>query len=216
MNTFDKSQFLKAINSKELIFWDFDGVIIESDKVRTYGFEKVLEDFPEEEVAQLRRYHKANGGLSRYVKFRYFFEKIRNEEVSADKIENLAGQFSEIMLEKLTEKQVLIDETVEFISDFKETFQMHIVSGSDGEELRSLCKSLEIEDLFLSINGSPTPKKQLVKDLLKSLQISSDECILIGDSINDYEAAKNSEVEFFAFNNSALKDQGFNYISSFK
>lgn len=215
MTSFNRSQFLKALEEKEVIFWDFDGVIIDSEKIRTYGFEKTLEDYPSSEVEELITYHKKNGGLSRYVKYRYFFEEIRNENVPEEKIQELADQFSEIMLKRLTDKSVLINETVEFIEDNKEKYKMHIVSGSDGDELKSLCKSLEIEHLFDSINGSPTPKIELVERLLKSQHIQPENGVLIGDSINDFEAANEYHIEFFAYNNPQLKKRGFNYISSF-
>ena len=61
----------------KIIFWDFDGVILNSNKVRDSGFEIVLKDFPKNQVELLLNYHRQNGGLSRYVKFRYFFEVIR-------------------------------------------------------------------------------------------------------------------------------------------
>ena len=60
-----------------VIFWDFDGVILNSNKVRDKGFETVLSGFPKEEVDKLLKFHRQNGGLSRYVKFRYFFEEIK-------------------------------------------------------------------------------------------------------------------------------------------
>lgn len=216
MNSFSREQFLKALEKKEGILWDFDGVIIDSEKIRTYGFKKTLDIYPSSEVEQLVSYHKKNGGLSRYAKYRYFFEEIRKEEVQEEKIQELAEQFSEIMLNHLKDKKVLIEETINFIKDYTNSFKMHIVSGSDGNELRSLCKSLEIEHLFQSINGSPTPKIELVQHLLESQNVQSKDCVLIGDSINDFEAANKNQVEFFAYNNTELRSRGFNYISSFR
>ena len=81
------------MNKIKVIFWDFDGVILNSNKVRDSGFEIVLNDFPKNQVALLLNYHKQNGGLSRYVKFRYFFEVIRGEKVSNDKIQTYAQLF---------------------------------------------------------------------------------------------------------------------------
>jgi beta-phosphoglucomutase-like phosphatase (HAD superfamily) len=37
----------------KIIFWDFDGVILNSNEVRDNGFETVLKDFPTEQVEQL-------------------------------------------------------------------------------------------------------------------------------------------------------------------
>ena len=58
------------------IFWDFDGVILNSNNIRTKGFRKVLSLYPKTKVDELINFHIANGGLSRYFKFRYFYEEI--------------------------------------------------------------------------------------------------------------------------------------------
>ena len=72
-------------------------MLLNSNEVRDAGFIEVLQSFPKEQVAQLLDFHRANGGLSRYVKFRYFFEEIRNEKISDDALQDWANQFSIIM-----------------------------------------------------------------------------------------------------------------------
>ena len=83
----------------KVIFWDFDGVLMDSNAVRDLGFERVLSAFPKEQVDQLLAFHQANGGLSRYVKFRYFFENIRGEPITEEEILVWAERFSGIMKE---------------------------------------------------------------------------------------------------------------------
>ena len=41
------------------------------------------------------------------------------------------------------------------------------------------------------------------------------ETILVGDSINDYDAANYNDVTFYAYNNYKLKEKTKNYINSF-
>jgi len=197
------------------IFWDFDGVIMDSMPIRDQGFLKVLKDYPEKQVNKLIAYHKANGGLSRYVKFRYFFEKIRKEDVSDEKIQDLAMRFSSIMLKNLKKPEFLISQTVNFIKHNNENYKMFIVSGSDQKELRQICKAVEIEQLFKGIYGSPTAKDELVKHLIDTENIESATSILIGDSVNDFDAAKVNGIEFYGFNNPALTTVSKNYISKF-
>lgn len=186
--------------SKKIIFWDFDGVILNSNKVRDSGFRLVLKGFPKNQVELLLKYHKENGGLSRYVKFRYFFEVIRNEKISKDKIRNYSQSFSDIMLNKLKNKDLLIQDSLRFIKNKKDKYIMHIVSGSDGDELNLLCQSLGIDVFFKSINGSPTPKNELVKNILNKYNYSANQCILIGDSVNDYDAAIKNNINFLGYN----------------
>ena len=198
----------------KVIFWDFDGVLMNSNQVRDQGFIEVLKDFPDSQVKKLIEYHQKNGGLSRYVKFRYFFEIIRRENITDLEVENWAYRFSVIMKNLLVDPSLLIMDSIEFVKKKYRDFPMHIVSGSDGNELRYLCDQLDISKYFISIHGSPTPKIQLVQDLMEYHNYSKSESILIGDSINDYEAAKYNGIQFFGYNNSDLKCE--NYISNFK
>lgn len=118
------------------------------------------------------------------------------------------------MRENLVNENLIIQDSFQFVKNNYQRYQMHIVSGSDQEELRYLCKKLNIATFFNSIYGSPTPKIVLVENLLKNNQYKKEESILIGDSINDYEAAKNNNIEFFGYNNPDLKGIETKYIES--
>ncbi len=206
---------MKNLKNKKNIFWDFDGVLMDSMPVRNKGFELVLKDFPNEQVQKLMDYHLKNGGLSRYVKFRYFFEEIRRESISEDEVAVWASRFSEVMKKELLNKKLLIDDTCNFVKANKNHFEMHIVSGSDQKELRFLCEKLGLDSFFISINGSPTPKKKLVENLLNEFNYKTEETVLIGDSINDYEAARENNLEFLGYNNPSLKKIYAGYIERF-
>lgn len=196
------------------VLFDFDGVILDSMPIRAYGFKKILEEFDDKLVEKLLDYHNVNGGLSRYLKIRYFFEEILNKDISEDKILVFAEKFSVIMKQELVNKKYLIADTLEFISKNFEYYNLHIVSGSDEKELKYLCKELNIDKYFKSISGSPIHKNNLVKNVLQSYKYKTNESILIGDSINDFEAARVNGIKFYGYNNKELISKG-NYIHSF-
>ncbi len=204
------------LNNYKVILWDFDGVILDSMPIRSKGFEEVLKNFPANEVDELLEFHNTNGGLSRYVKFRYFFEKIRNESISEEGVLKLASDFSSIMLKLLLNEDLLIMDSVNFIKENWTKYEMHIVSGSDGDELMTICETLNLRKYFKTVNGSPTPKKILVKNILENYGYNFSEVILIGDSINDLDAATDNRIVFFAYNNEELKSLTENYIESFR
>ena len=207
---------MEIFRSKENILWDFDGVILDSMDVRTMGFKVILRDYSIEEVEQLVKFHEDNGGLSRYVKFKYFFREIRREEKTDQLVQEFAAAYSEIMKENLTSKEKLNKEVVNFIRSNHNIYKMHIVSGSDGEELRYLCEQLGLSRFFVSIEGSPTPKIDLVSNILLKNNYQNKNTCLIGDSVNDLEAAEENNIEFYGYNNSLLKDKAKYYIKEFK
>jgi len=205
------------LNIKYKIFlFDFDGVIIDSNNVREYGFKIVLNKYPDNKIQKLLKYHNENGGLSRYNKFRYFYEVILGKSITEKKIHNYAAEFSKIMLNELPQNKYLIDDVVKYIDKlFKENKALHIVSGSDQTELRIITKKLKISHYFKSILGSPTHKNTLVDEVINLYNYPLKEICLIGDSINDYEAAKINNIDFFGYNNLDLAKKK-NYIKSFK
>ena len=190
------------------ILWDFDGVILDSMKVRDWGFEQIFKNFKKKDVEILLKYHRENGGLSRYVKIRYFFEKILNQPIDQEEVFVYAEKFSRLMKKELINPSNLILDSVKFIKNNFNLYNFHIVSGSDQEELRFLCKELNINKYFKSINGSPTEKIILVKNILNNHDISLENYCLIGDSINDYEAAKNNKICFYNYNNKSISHLG--------
>lgn len=207
--------YTEELANIEVIIWDFDGVIVESNHIREKGFREVLSGFPEQDVIKLLEFHNQNGGLSRYVKFRYFFEKIRKERISGEEVQEYAQHFSTIMLNLMTNPDILITDTKRFIQNNYSKYNFHIASGSDQNELNHLCQALDIAQYFITIEGSPTPKIEIVKNLLDKYQYAKSNTLLIGDAINDWDAARHNGISFKGFNNEALRNEGAVYLDSF-
>lgn len=197
------------------ILWDFDGVILNSMKIKGDGFVELFKEYDQKAVQKLEQYHYANGGISRFEKIKYFFIHILKQNITENEVEKLAERFAIIIAKKLFDKSNLIPETIKFIKSNYKKYNFHIVSGAQHDELNNLCEYFEIEQYFLSINGSPTKKEVLVKNILEKYDYNKEEVILIGDSINDYNAACENDVKFCGFNNKELTQYG-DYIDGFE
>ena len=60
---------------KSLIF-DCDGVILNSNQIKTDAFKKVLKKYNTNAVDEFITYHRKNGGVSRYIKIENFLKNI--------------------------------------------------------------------------------------------------------------------------------------------
>lgn len=80
---------------------------------------------------------------------------------------------------------------------------MHIASGADDSDL----KEIRSDKYFLSIHGAPEKKDQIVSNILDVNSYNREETILIGDSINDYDAAKTNKLQFFECYNVKLRNK---------
>jgi len=90
----------------------------------------------------------------------------------------------------------------------------HIVSGAE-EELRWLCSQIGISEYFKTIEESTTPEPELVSKIIKNMNYRPEECVLVVDAINDYDAARENGIAFFGYNNPSLKQFKTGYIDSF-
>ena len=198
---------MKYLSDFKNIIWDFDGVIIDSSEIRVFAFRQMLNDYPPNMVDKLIDFHKKNDGLSRYVKIDYFFSNIINQSIDNQKRTSLLKEFGMICSKKLNNKKLLIDDTLKFIVNNHSQKNFHVASGSDNYELNTLCLSLDLATFFNSINGSPEPKKDIVGRIILENSYTPLETCLIGDSVNDYDAAIYNKIQFFGYNNIKLKKE---------
>ena len=201
---------------KKNIFWDFDGVILDSLPIKDLGFTKIFENYPKKIVKEFLIYNKINSGLSRFHKIKYFYNHLLKKDIDNKKVLSYAEKFTSIMKKKLSSKKYLIKDSLIYIKSNYKNYNFHLVSASEHNELNYLCKKLNLDKYFLTIDGSPTPKINLIRDLLKKLKYKKKETIYIGDSVNDLEAAKINKIDFYGYNEKKLMSKSTVYIDTFR
>ncbi|PJJ84057.1 HAD family hydrolase [Mucilaginibacter auburnensis] len=197
------------------VIWDYDGVIQDSMPTRERGFSMIFDQYPPHQVDELLAYHHANGGLSRFNKIKYFYNTILGKEITEEEVYAYAGRFSDVMRKALTDKSLLISDSVEFIKNNYDKYQFHIASGSEQNELRFLLQELGLSSYFKTVYGSPVTKIENVKNIIAENGYNPAETCLVGDSINDYDACVANNISFIGYNNPALSHLGVGYISKF-
>ncbi|MCT7511872.1 HAD family hydrolase [Aliarcobacter cryaerophilus] len=196
------------------ILWDFDGVILNSMKIKGDGFIELFKEYDEMYLNKLEQYHYDNGGVSRFEKIKYFYNEILQKDITEREVIEFADKFAEIINKNLFNPSNLIEDSVSYIKENYKKYNFHIVSGAEHNELNELCKYFELAEYFISIDGSPTKKDVLVKEVLEKFNYKKNETILIGDAITDYEASMANGIGFYGFNNLNLNKFG-NYINYF-
>ena len=127
----------------------------------------------------------------------------------------MSDKFSRIVKSQLSDKSHLIGDSVDFIRDNYSNGSFHIVSGSEHNELNLLCSDLDLDRYFISIDGSPTAKEILVKNVIRDNFYKKENVILIGDSYTDFLAAKENGIRFYGYRNEDLRSISYKYIDRF-
>jgi phosphoglycolate phosphatase-like HAD superfamily hydrolase len=177
------------MNVHEFRTWifDCDGVILDSNNLKTDAFFEVVLPYGKEHAEKFIEYHKRKGGVSRYEKFRYFFEEIVKKQDYGDELVAALDAYSAIVRAKMIDS----DETEgmrDLLSAIPKGSKKIVVSGGDENELREVFRIKGIDRLFDEIFGSPRDKRRIIRDTLERNMIQRP-VVFIGDSQFDYAVA---------------------------
>jgi phosphoglycolate phosphatase-like HAD superfamily hydrolase len=183
---------MKRFTDYKVIFFDCDGVILNSNSIKCDAFDYVARNTGRENRIALLNYNKENGGISRYEKLRWFKHYLDDQGQSFDYSVALA-EFSSYVREKLLSVESHLDS---LDISVKLNQRWAIVSGGDEEELRDVFKSRGLDKWFdLGIHGSPATKYDIFEKFRNS-GLDFSEAVFLGDSVLDYEVAKNFTLDF--------------------
>ncbi|MFC1621040.1 HAD family hydrolase [Candidatus Omnitrophota bacterium] len=181
----------------KVIIFDFDGVIADSNNVKTQAFVELFKDHPRHITESVRKFHLENGGMSRFDKFRYIYKNFIKEPLPEYRFKELCAGFNALVMDGVINAPIF-DGVIEFLEKNKDNYLMHIVSGTPEQEIREIAKRRRLDKYFLNIYGSPRSKKELIDRLVEDNNYNREEVVFLGDSINDYEGAMGAGVEFVA------------------
>lgn len=183
------------------IIFDCDGVILNSNGVKTEAFRTASLPWGERIAKSLVDYHIANGGVSRYHKFKHLIEFILPKYLP-DAIPGVDGPGFNELLESysaILQHELLNCSVAAGLESLKQK-TIHaswcIVSGGDQSELRQLFTSRSLYYLFDSgIFGSPDNKDTIIMREISSGKIRLP-AIFFGDSLYDYKTSLNTSIDF--------------------
>lgn len=184
---------MRLANYRTLVF-DCDGVILDSNRIKTEAFRKVAEPIDEKLADELVRYHVENGGISRYRKFDFFIRRCREERVATPSNEELCRRFGDQVRDALLECPIA-DRLSELRAATSASTWM-VASGADQAELRDVFNARGLSPLFDGgIFGSPESKRDIV---LQAFQKHGKPrpALMLGDSREDYYAANGADLDF--------------------
>jgi phosphoglycolate phosphatase-like HAD superfamily hydrolase len=192
----------------EAVFFDFDGVILDSVDVKTKAFAKMFREYGPEVEKRVVEYHLNNGGVSRFDKFRYYYEKILNKPVNEEIIKTLSEQFLNLVMDGVLTSPFMpgARETLENLKE--RSITAYIISATPENEISLIVDEKGLSKYFKEVHGSPRKKWEICQEIINRKNYNPQNCLFIGDAMSDYEAAQRNGICFLGI----LKD---NEISPF-
>lgn len=192
-----RAQFWENLMNKyDAIFFDWDGVITDSVNVKTEAFVELFKQYGPEIQNKVKFHHLNNGGMSRFKKFKHYFNEFLGLEITEEKIIELSDEFSRIVTDKIIQAP-LINGVIETIQkQYALGTKLFVISGTPMQEMQLIAKEKGLSKFFIEILGSPNEKTHWINYLLEKYNLKPEACLFIGDAMADFTAANNTHVDF--------------------
>jgi len=193
------------MSALRVLILDFDGVVIESNDVKTEAFRKVFARFPEHAEAMMT-FHHAHVSVSRFAKFEHLLRLIGKTGDTAFMAE-IAADFSSRVLHAM-EAVPLVLGAETLLRSLTPLLPVYLASVTPAEDLDVILTRRGLKHWFRDVYGCPPwTKPDAIRDLLAHEGVNPDEALLIGDSAGDQRAAQITGVKFLA------RDSGLSFDS---
>jgi len=180
----------------QAIIFDFDGVLVESGDIKTQAFANLYQSYDKTIVNEVVRYHKLNGGLSRYKKFRYFQQYLlKKPPLTQNEEEELDKSFSKLVAEAVIASDPVAGAN-EFVRMEASRIPLFIASGTPETELNTIVTRRGLDPYFTEVRGSPKLKEILIAEILSAHDLTPESVLMIGDALIDYQSAQVNNVSF--------------------
>ena len=178
------------------MFFDFDGVVLESGDIKTDAFVELYVGTGIEE--QVKAHHLAHQGVGRYEKFKWIAENLLNQEHSRAMGEELGKRFSELVKAKVLSAPFVpgFREMLTFIR--QQNIYCVVASGTPQEELSDIVLSRKLNPFFDEVYGSPRKKAEIALEVMERRRFQPQNCLFFGDASTDHQAAEEVGIDFFA------------------
>lgn len=179
----------------QALFFDFDGVLVDSVEVKTRAFGRLFEPYGPGIAYRVIEHHRRHSGVSRFDKFRHYYEAFLGEPLSDEGLSELCRRFARMVVDEVVAAPE-IPGAVAFLKKWHGRVRCFVVSATPQEEIREIVRRRGWEGYFVEATGSPAPKSENLLRLLRSYSLQPERCLFFGDAESDYLAARSCRVPF--------------------
>jgi len=178
-----------------VLVFDFDGVILDSATLKRQAFADLYAEEPDERRRAVVAYLGRRGGQPREVKFRHIEGQILGRDAGEARIRELCERFKANVEQRLLEAPA-IPGALAFLDRWQDRRPLYLLSATPEAELKAIAERRGLARYFVEVIGSPPDKVTGLRNLLVRHGHAAAETVMIGDSYNDYRAARSNGTAF--------------------
>lgn len=180
----------------DCVFFDFDGVIVDSVEAKITAFGELYDEFGPEIRAEVEAYQRAVPGETRFAKIPHFHRDLLGIHLSEGEVMEWCNRLSAIVLDQVVASPLMDDVSEVLAGLIRNGTAAHVVSGTPHGELQVIVDRKGLRPFFRSTRGSPETKASIVRDIMAQDRLDADRCLFVGDAMTDYDAARECGIAF--------------------
>ena len=185
----------KLLTSAKVVFWDFDGVIKDSAKVKVQAYVDMFDEHGTQIQSKIRSSYNNEGGKSRFQLIPLFYQDIVGMSLTTDQLNQKLNLYSNMVVDRVIQSDY-IPGVLEYLEyNFKKQ-KFLIVTNTPKVEIDDILETLGIDIYFEAVFGAPDLKKDVIRNFLRAHDTSYKHCVFVGDSEGDFMAAHANAVPF--------------------
>jgi phosphoglycolate phosphatase len=195
----------------QLIIFDFDGTIVDSNDIKRQSFVKSFEDFDRDDLVDL--VYRQNIGKPRRAIIEAAARALGSSENRVE-VQGRAQRLDTLISEGM-EKVALYAGFRDFMRLFASRYRFSIVSNAPESEILLFLQKNNLADAFDFVFGHPISKPDAVRNILKTLGISSTNVVYVGDTDEDRAVSESFGFRYYEHATQNLESHQSNQFRSY-
>lgn len=196
----DPETLAGLLSGADLVFFDLDGVLVDSNELKVDCLREGLAGFPPATVEAFLRGFRASFGRSRREHFASLYQDhlgLGGDPAGFEVFyERHAGRYAALLARRYPDAPVCAG-VVELLTALADTgTRLRVATGTLGPEARRVLDTARLSGFFDGIHGGEHPKADQLATALSDTGVAPGRAILVGDSRHDRIAAHAAGIGF--------------------
>jgi phosphoglycolate phosphatase-like HAD superfamily hydrolase len=179
----------------QALFFDFDGVLVDSVEVKTRAFGQLFQPFGQEVMEQVVDHHRRHSGVTRVDKFRHYYREFLQQPLAEAELADLCRRFARLVVDEVVAAPE-IPGAEAFLRAVAGQLPCFVVSAAPENEVREIVQRRGWTRYFREVRGAPRRKGENLEILVGKYSLNPRHCWFFGDAESDYRAAQGCGVHF--------------------
>lgn len=193
-------------STPDAIFFDVDGVLIDSMDIKGEAFATAFADRPDLHDAIVALHH-AHGGVTRTAKIALISRSLLGVDPTSAELEARVAAFREAVVTQVVAAPEIAG-AAEAVARWSARTQLHAVSATPADELQQIFDLRGMTAWFTTVQGWPPAKADSVDATITARGLDRARCILVGDSREDHAAAQATRIRFIQVRSAGVPEFG--------